>query len=80
MLLGTIVILNSHFAPFSRTGKMPVPQKFNVLVEQAGFLFINGLLRMVQDLILNQLMKKENSYVCSDANTAIYSKIISPDD
>jgi len=26
----------SHLAPFSRTGKMPVPQRVNFLVEQAG--------------------------------------------
>src|SRR4028119_752415 len=27
---------NSHLAPFSITGKMPVPQRVNFLVEQAG--------------------------------------------
>ena len=26
----------SHLAPFSRTGKMPVPQRVNFIVEQAG--------------------------------------------
>jgi hypothetical protein len=26
----------SHLAPFSRTGKMPVPQKNSLFVEQAG--------------------------------------------
>ena len=28
--------LNLHLAHFSRTGKMPVPQRVNFLVEQAG--------------------------------------------
>jgi len=31
-----IVGYSLHLAPFSRTGKMPVPQKINFLVEQAG--------------------------------------------
>ena len=31
----------SHLAPFSRTGKMPVPQRGNFLVEQASCLFLN---------------------------------------
>jgi hypothetical protein len=30
------------FAPVSRTGKMPVPQKINFLVEQASCLFIKA--------------------------------------
>ncbi|MEG4487362.1 hypothetical protein [Microcoleus sp. D2_18a_B4] len=29
-------------APLSATGKMPVPQKINFLVEQASCLFIKG--------------------------------------
>ncbi|MEG3969111.1 hypothetical protein QUA00_16030 [Microcoleus sp. T2B6] len=32
---------NSHLAPFSRTGKMPVPQRVDFLVEQASCLFLN---------------------------------------
>ncbi|MGB8686095.1 MAG: hypothetical protein WCD53_01955 [Microcoleus sp.] len=47
------VRLNSHLAPFSRTGKMPVPQEINFLVEHASCLFIKGLLRMLQYLRLN---------------------------
>ena len=43
--------LISHLAPFSRTGKMPVPQRVNFLVEQASCLFIKDLLRMMQHLI-----------------------------
>ncbi|MEG4307337.1 hypothetical protein QUB16_32220 [Microcoleus sp. D3_18a_C4] len=31
----------SHLAPFSRTGKMPVPQRISFLVEQASCLFLN---------------------------------------
>ncbi|MEG4576863.1 hypothetical protein QUA56_29950 [Microcoleus sp. N3A4] len=31
-----LVYYNSHLAPFSRTGKMPVPQKINFLASQAG--------------------------------------------
>ncbi len=34
----------------SRTGKMPVPQRVNFLVEQASCLFLKSLLRMVQHL------------------------------
>jgi len=33
---------NLPFAPFSRTGKIPVPQKINFLVEQASCLFIKA--------------------------------------
>jgi hypothetical protein len=40
----------SHLAPLSGTGKMPVPQEMNFLVEQASCLFIKGLSRMVQDV------------------------------
>jgi hypothetical protein len=42
------------FCTNSVTGKMPVPQRVNFLVEQASCLFIKGLLRMAQDLSLNQ--------------------------
>jgi hypothetical protein len=31
-----------YLAPLSATGKMPVPQKINFLVEQASCLFIKG--------------------------------------
>jgi hypothetical protein len=44
------LLANSHLAPFSRTGKMPVPQESSLFVEQASCLFIKSLLRMVQDL------------------------------
>jgi hypothetical protein len=30
------IFYNLHFAVFSRTGKMPVPQRMNFLVERAG--------------------------------------------
>ena len=33
---------NLPIAPFSRTGKMPVPQQINFLVEQASCLFIKA--------------------------------------
>ena len=33
--------LNLHLASCSRTGKMPVPQRVNFLVEQARCLFLN---------------------------------------
>jgi hypothetical protein len=46
---------NSYLAPFSRTGKMPVPQRVNFLVEQASYLFIKSLLRMVQHLGSNRV-------------------------
>ncbi|WP_445173374.1 hypothetical protein, partial [Microcoleus sp.] len=32
----SFVCYNSHLAPFSRTGKMPVPQRVNFFVEQAS--------------------------------------------
>ena len=41
---------NSHLAPFSRTGKMPVPKENSLFVEQASCLLIKSLLRMVQHL------------------------------
>jgi hypothetical protein len=44
------LLVNSHLAPFSRTGKMPVPQENSLFVEQASCLFIKSLLRMVQHL------------------------------
>ena len=34
----------------ARTGKMPVPQEMNFVVEQASCLFIKGRSRMVQDV------------------------------
>ena len=40
--------LTSDVAPLSATGKMPVPQKINFLVEQASCLFLT----MVQDVSL----------------------------
>jgi hypothetical protein len=36
------VHINLDIAPLSATGKMPVPQNINFLVEQARCLFIKG--------------------------------------
>ena len=51
--------LNCYLAPFSATGKMPVPQKISFLVEQVRCLFIKALLKMVQHLSLNELQRTQ---------------------
>jgi len=45
---------NLHLAQFSRTGKMPVPQRVSFLVGWASCPPVKGLLIMVQDVSSNR--------------------------
>jgi hypothetical protein len=54
---------NSHLAPFSGTGKMPVPQRVDFLVEWASCPFIKGLLTMVQHLNFNRLSLSAKEFI-----------------
>jgi hypothetical protein len=42
LAIAVVFDLISHLAAFSRTGKMPVPQRVDFLVEQASCLFLKG--------------------------------------
>jgi len=42
LAIAVVFGLISHLAAFSRTGKMPVPQRVDFLVEQASCLFLKG--------------------------------------
>jgi len=44
------IVSHSHLAPFSRTGKMPVPQRVDFLVGWASCPPVKGLLTMVPDI------------------------------
>ena len=52
-------VSDSHLAPFSRTGKMPVPQRVDFLVGWASCPPVKGLLTMVPDIIASEIVTFE---------------------
>ena len=56
---GCAIVSHSHLAPFSRTGKMPVPQRVDVLVGWASCPPVKGLLTMVQDIRSSEIVTFE---------------------
>src|SRR4028119_2039942 len=53
------IVSHSHLAPFSRTGKMPVPQRVDFLVGWASCPPVKGLLTMVQDIRASEIVTFE---------------------
>ena len=53
------IVLHSHLAPFSRTGKMPVPQRVDFLVGWASCPPVKGLLTMVPDITSSEIVTFE---------------------
>jgi len=53
------IVSHSYLAPFSRTGKMPVPQRVDFLVGWASCPPVQGLLTMVQDIRSSEIVTFE---------------------
>jgi hypothetical protein len=53
------IVSHSHLAPFSRTGKMPVPQRVDFLVGWASCPPVKGLLTMVPDIRASEIVTFE---------------------
>ena len=53
------IVSHSHLAPFSRTGKMPVPQRVDFLVGWASCPPVKGLLTIVPDIRSSEIVTFE---------------------